>query len=162
MDFCFMDVESIRKFTSSLVIVDARTRKMGVFNTPGKRPPLDTVGYFLQQLKMIERPVLNIRTDLGGELARSSKFCDLLVKEFQCCLQTTSRYSSWINNKSEQHIRTLENIGRKLRADANLPLKLWCFSTEHTCDIYGALIHSSTNKSPDYQWCGMRRNIHDF
>ena len=41
------------------------------------------------------RQVINIRTDLGWELARSSKFYDLLVKEYQCGLQTTGGYSSW-------------------------------------------------------------------
>ena len=47
MDFCFLDVESIRKFTCTLVVVDAKTRKMWIFNTQGKRPPLDTVRFFL-------------------------------------------------------------------------------------------------------------------
>ena len=66
MDFCFLEEESIRKFTCALVIVDAKVRKRWTFNTPGKRPPLATIRYFLEQLKQIGRQVLNIRTDIGG------------------------------------------------------------------------------------------------
>ena len=162
MDFCFLEIESIRKFTCSLIIVDAKVRKMWTFNTQGKRPLIDTVRFFLTQLKQIGRQVHNIRTDQGGELARSSEFCNLLVEEFQCGLQTTTGYSSWLNCKVERHIRTLENTARKIRADANLPPSLWCFSYEHATDIYGAMLHSAIKESPDYLWYGVRRSIHDF
>ena len=40
-----------------------------------------------EQLQQMDRQVVNIRTYLGGELARSSEFCDLLVKDYQCGLQ---------------------------------------------------------------------------
>ena len=108
------------------------------------------------------RQVVNIRTDLEGELARSSEFYDLLVKYYQCGLQTTGGYSSWLNGKAERHIRTLENTARKIRGDANLPATLWCYSYEHVTDVYGAMIHSATQESPDYQWYGTRRSIYDF
>ena len=62
------------------------------------------------------RQVVNIWIDLSGELTRSSEFYDLLVKEYQCGLQTTGEYSSWLNGKAERHIRTSENTARKLEA----------------------------------------------
>ena len=68
---------------------------MWTFCTPGKRSPLATVKCLLEQLKQMGRQVVNIWTDLGGELARWSAFCDLLVKDYQCGLQTTGGYSSW-------------------------------------------------------------------
>ena len=145
MDFCFIEIESIRKFTCALIIVDAKTRKVWTFCTPNKRPPLATVRYFLTQLKQINRQAMNIRTDLGGELARSSEFCSMLMEEFQCGLQTTGGYSSWLNGKSKRHIRTIENISRRLQGDANLPSHLLCFSFEHATDILGATIHDATN-----------------
>ena len=143
-------------------MVDAKVRKMWTFCTPSKRPPLATVRFLLEQLKQMGRQVINIRTDLGGELARSSEFCNLLVEEYQCGLQTTAGYSSWLNGKVERHIRTLKSISRKIRGDANLPKKLWCYSYEHSADIYGTMIHSVTHDSPDFKWYGVRRSVHDF
>ena len=52
---------------------------------------------------------INIRTDLGGKLVRSSEFCNLLVEEFQYGLHTTVGDFSWLNSKAERHIRTLES-----------------------------------------------------
>ena len=92
MDFCFLEKTSIRQFTCALVVVDTKVRKMWIFCTPGKIHPLATVRYLLEQLKQMGRRVIHIRTDLGGELARSSEFCNLLVDEFQCSLQITAGY----------------------------------------------------------------------
>ena len=71
-----------------------KSKKIWTFCTPGKRPPLTTVNLLLEQLKEMGRQVVNIRTYLGGELARSSEFCNLLVNEYQSGLQTTGGYSS--------------------------------------------------------------------
>ena len=49
---------------------------------------------FLEQLRMTGRKVMNVRTDMGGELAGYSEVCDLLHNEFQCNLQITGGYSS--------------------------------------------------------------------
>ena len=113
-------------------------------------------------MKQTGRQVLNIRTYLGGELARSSEFCNLLVEEYKSGLQTTGGYSSWLNGNAERDIRTLENTARKIRGDANLPSNLWYFSYEHATDIYEAMIHLATQESPDFLWYGIRRSIHDF
>ena len=86
-----MDETSIRPFTCDLVVVDAKVRKMWTFCTPGKRSSLATVNSLLEQLKQMGKQVVSIRTDLGRKLARSSEFCDLLVK-YQCGLQTTGGY----------------------------------------------------------------------
>ena len=40
MDFYFMNETSIRKFTSVLIAVDAKARKLWQFTTQNKRPPL--------------------------------------------------------------------------------------------------------------------------
>ena len=76
-DFCFMNKPSICGFTCVLVIVDARTRRLWVFCTPNKRPPVDILRYFLHTLrhegKNNGRGVQFMRTDKGGELARNTE-----------------------------------------------------------------------------------------
>ena len=74
MDFCFLHETSITKFTCALVVVDEKVRKMWTLCNPGKRPSQATVRYLLEQLKKTGRRVTNMRTDLGGELVRSSEF----------------------------------------------------------------------------------------
>ena len=64
MDFYFMNETSIRKFTCFLIIVDAKSRKLCQFPTHNKRPPLDSIDFFLTQLKMNGRQVQFIRTNL--------------------------------------------------------------------------------------------------
>ena len=54
--------------------------------------------------KQMGRQVVNNRTDSGGKLARSSEFYELLVKDYQCGLQTTGGYSSWLYGTAERHI----------------------------------------------------------
>ena len=103
IDFYFMNKVSIRGFTSVLNIVDAKGRKLWQFGTPSKRPPLLILRFFLMQLKRMGRECSHIRTDLGGELTRSSEFCHMLKEEFQIVLERTGTYSSWLNGKNERH-----------------------------------------------------------
>ena len=60
MDFCFLDETSIRQFTCTLVVVDAKVRKIWTFCTPGKRLPLVIVNFLLEQLEQMGRQVVDI------------------------------------------------------------------------------------------------------
>ena len=112
IDFFFMGTVSVRGFSAILLIVDAKSHNLWKFSTPGKRPPVATLRFVLTQLKVAGRPTMKVRSNLGGELARCSEICGLLHDEFQCNLQTTGGYSSWLNGKAERHIRTLGNMER--------------------------------------------------
>ena len=96
IDFCFLEETSIRNFTCTIVIVDARVRKMWTFLRKAKDP----IGYskILLRANETDGNTGDQHKD-GYELARSSKFCNLLVEEIQCGLQTTSWYSSWLMKK---------------------------------------------------------------
>ena len=140
-----MRIVSVRGFSVIHLIVDAKSRTLWKFSTPGKRPPVTILRLFLTQLKVAGRSTMRVRTDLGGEFSRCSDICGLLPDEFKCNLQTTGGYSSWINGKAERHIRTLENMERRTRCDSNLPAMLWCFSLDYATYLYGSLYHSSIN-----------------
>ena len=136
MDFFFMNTISIRGFTSILNIVDAKTRKLWLFNTPSKTPPLDIVRFFLKQLFRMGRPVSHIRTDLGGELAGSAEFCAMLKDEFQIALERTGTYSSWMNGKVERHNQTVTEMIRVGNIDHGLGDELWCCKAEDAAQKY--------------------------
>ena len=86
IDFFFMGTVSVRGFSTILLIVDAKSRNLWKFSTPGKRQPVTTLRFFLTQLKAAGRPTMRVRSDLGGELARCSELCGLLHNKFQCNL----------------------------------------------------------------------------
>ena len=82
--------------------------------------------------------------------------------EYQCRLQTTRGYYSWINGKVERHVRTLENMKSKTRCDSNIPANLWCISLAHASEVYGSLYHSVIKDSLNFMQSGIRRSTHDF
>ena len=72
-------VRSYDGYSSYLLIIDKASRYVWVFLTASKDPPLDLITAFLQQHG--HKDGGSIRTDQGGELARSLKFQDLLLQQ---------------------------------------------------------------------------------
>ena len=72
------------------------------------------------------RAVSHIRTDLGGELARSDELCAMLKDEFQIVLERTGTYSSWMNGKVERHNRTITEMTRVGTIYHGIGDHLWC------------------------------------
>ena len=61
-------------YSSYLLVVDAFTRASFVFLTKSKTPPIDTITMFLNKYALKDNSYCSIRTDQGGELARSKAF----------------------------------------------------------------------------------------
>ena len=162
MDFYFINRTSIRGFTSVLLILDARTRKMWQFPTQQKRPPLDIVTFFLTQLQRMGRAVQHIRTDCGGELAGSSEFCALVKNTFQVGVERTGTYSSWLNGKVERHAQTACGMLRVGQIDHGLGDILWCCKCEDTTQKYNATLHNAIDDLPDFEWYGRRPKASEF
>ena len=161
IDFYFWGIPSIRGFTAALLIVDARSRKQWKFLTHSKTPPLEICHWFFNQLRLSGRPIQFVRTDRGGELARSAEFCDLLVHH-SITLQQTAGYTSFLNGKAERHIQTAKNLTRCIHIDSGLDDKFWCFADEYSTTIYNSISHSALDgESPDYIWYKKRCSIHD-
>ena len=72
-------------------------RKLWTFCTSGKYAPIYSLRFLLEKLKQMGKQVINIRTNLGDELAKSSEMYNLLANEYQCGLEITRGYLSWIN-----------------------------------------------------------------
>ena len=80
-------VRSYDGYSSYLLIIDEASRYVWVFLTASKNPPLDIVTEFLHQHGHEDGG--SIRTDQGGELARSVAFQDLLLRQFHYTLEPT-------------------------------------------------------------------------
>jgi len=86
-------------FSLNLLIVDEASRIVWVFLTNSKSPPLDIVKEFLVQHGHDD--VGSVRTDQGGELARSSAFQDMLLRDFHYTLEPTGVDSPSQNGAAE-------------------------------------------------------------
>ena len=162
MDFYFLNEVSIRGFIAVLLILDAKSRKMWQFPTPQKRPPIDIVRFFLMQLKRMNRTTQHVRTDCGGELARSAEFCATMKNEFQIGIERTGTYSSWFNGKVERHIQTACGMLRLGTIDHGLGEQLWCCKCDDVTQKYNATLHSAHNEVHDYLWYGRRPSAWEF
>jgi hypothetical protein len=74
-------------YSSYLLIVDEASRYIWVFLTSSKDPPIDIVTCFLTQHGHTDGGC--IRTDLGGELARSFTFQDTVLRDYQYVVEPT-------------------------------------------------------------------------
>ena len=113
-------------------------------------PPLNIITFFLTQLEIQYRPLVNIRTYQGGKPTRSSVFFDMTHYEFQCRLQMTGTYLSWLNINAENHIQTIEITKRRTRMDSGLPVTLWHQSTEGATEIYNILYYATLQDALDW------------
>jgi hypothetical protein len=99
-------------FTSYLLIVDEATRYIWVFLTASKDPPLDILSEFLHHHG--HKDGGSIRTNQGGELARSLDLQDLVLRKFHYTLKPTGANSpsqngavEIYNNKFAVRVHTL-------------------------------------------------------
>lgn len=80
-------------------MVNEATRYIWVFLTSSKTPPLDIVSAFLKQHGHPDGGC--VRTDQGGELARSLAFQDMLHRDHQYILEPTGSDSPSQNGAVE-------------------------------------------------------------
>ena len=73
-------------YSAYLIIVDGTSRRLWVFLTQSKEPPLDIVRAFTTKFGIGGGLV---RTDQGGKLARSDKFRNTLQNKFQYVAEPT-------------------------------------------------------------------------
>lgn len=155
MDFGFVSgkdhnnqiIRSHDGYNSYLLIIDAKTRYMWTFLSKTKLPPIKTIKLFLQ-VHGAHHGI--IRTDQGGELARSRAFQDTIA-EANYSLETTGAGNSSQNGLAERPHRTLGNMIRAALLNSNLPSKFWSDALVHSTFIKNRLPHAAFNyKSTPY------------
>ena len=147
MDYGFVKATNDNKmvrshdgYSSYILIVDHATRYMWVFLTKNKCPPIHFIDRFLRTYGLQDDTVKIVRTDQGGELARSTAFCQTVA---QCGYQVeiTGTDNSSQNGKVERPHQTLAAMMRSSLSNASLHKKYWSDALLHSVYIKNRLPH---------------------
>ena len=167
MDFGFVrgkkkhiSVRSHDGYRSYLLIIDHYSRYGWIFLSKNKQPPLATIKYFLSSYGINDNTVKVIRTDQGGELARSKEFRKV-VEAASYSIETTGADNSSQNGIVERPHQTLANMMRTCLEDANLGPEYWSDAILHCLFVKNRLPHKAfAYKSTPYEkLCGKKPNL---
>jgi hypothetical protein len=86
-------------YSAYLLVIDEASRYAWVFLTDGKSPPVAIVESFLTRFGHADGG--SIRTDQGGELARSSSFTAMITDRFNYTIEPTGSDSPSQNGAVE-------------------------------------------------------------
>lgn len=160
LDWAFWNVASIRGFTATLIVIEATTRYVWVFNSRSKSAPIDICLYFFNQLKSQGYPCIRLRCDEDGGLVNSTEFCKIMYKDLGMTLESTGGYESTINGTAETPIRTLKRTVRSSLIASGISNLFHCFASGHAATIYNNVIHRTTGKVPAIEMNGSAIPIH--
>ncbi len=146
-------IQSREGYAAYLLIVDSKTRQCWVFNTKTKEPPIKTVDLFLQRYGLKDGTQRYIRTDLGGELANSQDFRNLIAAHGYL-LETTGPDASSQNGRGERPHRTLANMVRCMLYSASLCAEFWADALVQAVYLYNRTYHRSIGTTPHEAWTG--------
>ena len=144
-------------YSSYILIVNKASRYIWVFLTASKSPPLNIVKEFLTQHGHKDGGC--VRTDQGGELARSSAFQDMLLRDFYYTLEPTGANSPSQNGAVEIYNDKFGVCTRTLLYVSGLPAKFWSAALLHSVYLHNRLVHSETKVTPFEQYYGMKPDL---
>ena len=143
-------------FCAYLLIVDGALRRVWSFLTESKEPPLSILRAFMKKFGLADGI---IRTDQGGELARSDAFRTAMLKEFEYIVEPTGADSPSQNGGAEIYNNTLAVKVRTLLYGSGLPAKFWSAALLHSVYLHNRLVHSATGITPFEGWYGRKPNV---
>ena len=117
---------------------------------------------FISDVSPIGR-VLEIHSDNGGEYTSQAFrqiLCDNSIKQ-----TTTSPYSPFENGKSERSWRSLLDMARCLRDEADIPKYYWPYVVKHAQYLRNRSFQRRTKKTAYELFCGQKpnlKNLHIF
>ena len=149
MDYGFMrgaqdtrtNIRSHEGYNCYLLIVDFYTRYTWVFLSKNKAPPVRILTTFLNTYGNKSGPRI-IRTDQGGELARSQSFRDTLTAKGYS-IEITGSDNSSQNSIAERPHRILADMVRAGLENAGLHVKYWSDALLHAVYIKNRLPHTA-------------------
>ena len=139
-----------------LLVVDGASRYVWCFLTKSKEPPIDIIRAFMPKYGIGSGVV---RTDQGGELARSNAFRDIMLKEFGYVVEPTGADSPSQNGGVERYNNTLAVIVRTLLYGSGLPARFWSAALLHATYLHNRRVHSATHKTPFKGWHGRQPDV---
>lgn len=151
-------VKSRQGYTATLTIVDRKTRRIFAFPTKGKSPPLKIIDSFLTKYQLPNNGTRFIRTDQGGELAKSSKFRQLLLQH-NCILEPTGSDAASESGLAERPNATLTNMTRRLLYLSGLPPQYWADAILHAVYLYNRTVHTAIGITPYEAHLGIKPDL---
>jgi hypothetical protein len=121
-------IDSWDGYSSYLLVVDEASRYIWVFLTKSKEPPLDIIDTFLDRFGHVNGG--SVRSDQGGELARSFTFSDLLLRKHKYVIEPTGADSPSQNGAVEIYNAKLAVCTRTLLFGSGLPAKILVISLD--------------------------------
>ena len=100
MEFAFFNVNSIRVFTSMLIIVCTKTIILWLFPTESKQSHVRIIRLILTTFNNEQHPCKRVRVDEYGSLENSIDVTNLLVDELKISMETNGGDAYWINGKN--------------------------------------------------------------
>jgi hypothetical protein len=150
-------VASYDGFSAYLLVVDEASRYMWVFLTQSKSPPMEIIDTFLTRFGH-ERGG-SIRTDQGGELARSFALSDKVLRSHNYVMEPTGADSPSQNGAVEIYNNKLAIRARTLLYGSGLPAKYWSAALLHSVYLNNRLVHTITKKTPFEGFYGAKPDI---
>jgi hypothetical protein len=129
-------VLSFDGYSAYLIIIDGTSRRLWVFLTQSKDPPLNIIRAFMTKFGIGGGLVC---TDQGGELAKSDKFRHMLQHECQYIVEPTGSNSPSQNGAAEINNDKLTVKARTLLYGSVLPAKFWSAALLHSAYLHNRL-----------------------
>ena len=99
-----------------------------------------------------------IRTDQGGELARSQAFQEMIAKE-NYIIEPTGAYTPEQNGLAERPNQTIGQMTRCLLHSAGMEDKYWSYALQHAVYLKNRIPHCSIKKTPYEAFYGKQPDL---
>ena len=147
-------ITSIDGYRSYCLVIDRASRYITIILTKTKTPPITELRHIFKQLraKVPEDTHCTVTTDLGGELAGSKSFINLLMEQqVKYIPKTTAAFSSAQNGLAEKPNQDLGRMMRSLLFGAGLGSEYWTYAMRHAVYLKNRLPHTALKYTTPYE-----------